>query len=402
MSAASARASLAYSCAGHVYSHIFDPIFFVVALALPKAMGLPYEDALLLIIAGKMLYGLLAPGAGWLGDRWSATGMMLIFFIGLGLAGILTGFAQTPFQLSLGLAGLGFFGSIYHPVGTAWLVRNATNRGKALGVNGIFGGLGAALGGIVAGALTDLISWRAAFFVPGIVVLASGLLFAYSLKRRHVVEIKEDIKPHAPPAKGEAIQAGIILTISMLCTGLIYQTTQPALPKLFEARMGDLLGDGLLGVGGMVTVIYTFAGLFQVVAGHWADRYPLRYVYAAVYLAQVPLLLAAAWLGGPTLALVALCMVSMNLAGIPAENSLIARYTPAKWRGTAFGMKFVLSFGISGLGVPLMAYILKNTGDFVWVFVLLAAMAAIVVLCGLLLPAEQPKSPQAQEAEATA
>lgn len=399
MTAASARASLAYSCAGHVYSHIFDPIFFVVALALPKAMGVPYEDALMLIIAGKLLYGLLAPGAGWLGDRWSAVGMMLIFFIGLGLAGIATGLAQTPFQLAVGLGALGFFGSIYHPVGTAWLVRNAANRGKALGVNGIFGGLGAALGGIVAGALTDLVSWRAAFIVPGIVVLASGFLFAWSLKRGHVVEIKEDLKPHAPPSKGEVIHAGLILTVTMLCTGLIYQVTQPALPKLFEARMGDMLGDGLLGVGGMVTVIYALAGLFQVVSGHWADRYPLRYVYAGVYLAQVPLLLAAAWLGGMPLALIALFMVSMNLAGIPAENSLIARYTPAKWRGTAFGMKFVLSFGISGLGVPLMAYILKSTGDFVWVFVLLSAMAAIVVTASLMLPREERKATATQAAE---
>ena len=93
--------------------------------------------------------------------------------------------------------------------------------------------------------------------------------------------------------------------------------------------------------------------------------------------------------GGNELHLIVLAMVSMNLAGIPAENSLIARYTPAQWRGTAFGMKFVLSFGISGLGVPLMAFILKNTGDFVWVFVLLSVMAGIVTTASLLLPQER-------------
>ncbi len=391
MSAASARASLAYSCAGHIFAHIFEPIFFVVALILPKVMGVPYEDALMLVIAGKLLYGLLAPLAGWFGDRWSSTGMTLVYFFGLGVAGIATGFAETPFQLGLGLAALGFFGSIYHPVGTAWLVRNATNRGKALGLNGIFGGLGAALGGIVAGALTDAISWRAAFIAPGLVVIGIGVLFAISLKRRHVIEIKEDIKPHAAPSRGETLHAGLILTVTMLCTGLIYQVTQPALPKLFEARLGDALGDGLLGIGGAVTLVYALAGLFQVVAGHWADRYPLRYVYAGVYLAQVPMLLAAAWLGGLPLVLVALVMVSMNLAGIPAENSLLARYTPAKWRGTAFGLKFVLSFGVSGLGVPLMAFILKTTGEFVWVFVMLSAIAVVVVAASLMLPREAPR-----------
>lgn len=400
MSQATARAALAYSCVGHVYSHLFEPIFFVVALALPKAMGIPYEDALMLIIAGKLFYGVLAPVAGLLGDRWSAVGMMVVYFFGLGLAAVATGFAATPFQLALGLAGLGFFGSIYHPVGTAWLVRNAHNRGKVLGINGIFGGLGSALGGIVAGALADAFGWQAAFLVPGLLVLATGLVFCVSLARRQVVEIKEDLKPTPPPSRGETWRAGIILTLTMLCTGMVYQVTMPALPKLFEARLGDYLGEGLLGVGLMVTVIYASAGLFQVVAGHWADRYPLRNVYGLVYLAQVPLLAMAAILGGFPLFAVALAMVAFNHAGIPTENSLLARYTPARWRGTAFGLKFILSFGVSGLGVPLMAIILKATGDFLWVFVMLAVMAGFVAAMSLLLPQDKPGGAVAAEAAA--
>jgi FSR family fosmidomycin resistance protein-like MFS transporter len=393
-----AKASLAYSCIGHAYAHIFEPIFFVIALILPREMGVPYEDALLLVIAGKLLYGGLAPFAGLLGDRWSAVGMIAFFFLGLGLSAIATGFAATPFQIGLGLAALGFFGSIYHPVGMSWLVRNAENRGKAMGVNGIFGGLGAALGGIVAGALSDAFGWRSAFIIPGGVVLATGLAFLFSLWRGQVIEVKEDRKPHAPPSRAETWRAGIVLTLTMLCTGLVYQTTQPALPKLFEAKLGFLLGDGLIGVGGAVTLVYTVAGLFQVVAGHWADRYPLKYVYGGVYLAQMPLLLLAAWAGGMPLFLAALAMVCLNMAGIPAENSLLARYTPSKWRGTAFGMKFVLSFGVSGMGVPLMAVILKSTGELVWVFVLLAVMAALVAGLSLLLPSESPKGELAKEA----
>jgi MFS-type transporter involved in bile tolerance (Atg22 family) len=112
----------------------------------------------------------------------------------------------------------------------------------------------------------------------------------------------------------------------------------------------------------------------------------------------MPLLLLAAWAGGMPLFLAALAMVCLNMAGIPAENSLLARYTPSKWRGTAFGMKFVLSFGVSGMGVPLMAVILKSTGELVWVFVLLAVMAALVAGLSLLLPSESPKGELAKEA----
>lgn len=126
----------------HFFSHLFEPIFYVVALVLPLAFDVTYETALTLIIAGKLLYGLAAPAAGWLGDRWSATGMMAVFFLGLGASGVWAGMADSATEMMLALAALGLFGSIYHPVGIAWLVRSATARGKALGFNGVFGGLG--------------------------------------------------------------------------------------------------------------------------------------------------------------------------------------------------------------------------------------------------------------------
>ena len=53
----------------------------------------------------------------------------------LGLAGIACGLLDTPTALLAGLASIGLFASIYHPVGIAWLVRNARSRGRALGIN---------------------------------------------------------------------------------------------------------------------------------------------------------------------------------------------------------------------------------------------------------------------------
>jgi MFS family permease len=82
----------------------------------------------------------------------------------------------------LGLAAVGLFSAIYHPVGVAWVVKSARARGMALAVNGIFGSLGIAAAGLVAGALIDAISWRAAFIVPGAVCLATGLALILCLR----------------------------------------------------------------------------------------------------------------------------------------------------------------------------------------------------------------------------
>jgi FSR family fosmidomycin resistance protein-like MFS transporter len=386
MTAKSARHSLVFSCIGHSYAHLFEPIFFVVALVLPGELGMSYEAVLALVIAGKLLYGIAAPISGWCGDRWGATPMMAVYFLGLGLAAVATGLAQSPMQIAVALAAVGLFGSIYHPVGIAWLVRNAESHGKALGVNGVFGGVGPALAGVLAGGLTAWLGWRSAFIIPGIAVFITGLAFVRLLRLGEIVELTSDRKTSPPVSRGDTIRVGVILSLTLLCSGLIYQSTQPALPKLFEERMALQLGDNIMGIGGAIMVVYLVAGLLQVVAGHLADRYPLRNVYILMYVAQVPLLwLAASFSGWPLLG-VAVLMVTFNLGGIPAENSMLARYTPAKWRGTAFGLKFILSFGVSGLGVPMVSLIRVQTGGFEWLFWILAALSAAIVGLGMFLP----------------
>jgi MFS family permease len=73
--------------------------------------------------------GLGALPAGWLGDRWNAEQMMVVFFLGAGGAAIATGLTNGPVALALGVAAIGLFGSIYHPVGTACLAAARTARG---------------------------------------------------------------------------------------------------------------------------------------------------------------------------------------------------------------------------------------------------------------------------------
>src|SRR3546814_20308334 len=89
-----------------------------------------------------MAVGAGALPSGWLGDRWSRNGMIAIFFIGIGAASIVTGFASTPFQIGAGLLLIGAFASIYHPVGIAMVVDGPPERvGRRLGVNGVYGNM---------------------------------------------------------------------------------------------------------------------------------------------------------------------------------------------------------------------------------------------------------------------
>ena len=92
--------------------------------------------------------------------------MMTLFYLGCGVS--LAGAALAPdlVVLAVALAALGMFAAIYHPVGTAMLIEQATSRGRSLAFNGVCGNLGVALAAGCTAALSYLIGWRGAFLVP--------------------------------------------------------------------------------------------------------------------------------------------------------------------------------------------------------------------------------------------
>lgn len=380
--------TLVFSSLAHTYSHLFTLLYATVVLVLEREWGLSYAELFALSIPMSVLFGAAALPAGWMGDKWSASGMMALFFLGVGGCSIATGFANSPLGIGLGLAGIGLFAAIYHPVGIPWLVRNAVNRGRALGINGVFGSVGTAGAALVAGLLADLYGWRAAFIIPGMICLVTGLGFVWARQANLLLDRGEDAVPQAAPGKSDIWRVFWVMSATMLCTGLIYQATAFALPKVFDTRLSGFFNDSMLGIGGMVTIVYTCSALSQLVGGELADRYSLRGVYIAVQWLQIPVIIVAMMLIHPALVPVAALMVSLNVAGQPAENSLLAKYTPPQWRGRAFGGKFVLTLGVSSIGVAVIPVIYRFTGTLDVLFILLAACAAGAGIFALLLPRE--------------
>ena len=394
----SARLALGFSCAGHTFAHLLMLLYPTVVLSLEVAWKLPFEELIALMLVGQVLFGVGAVPAGWLGDRWSVPGMMAVFFIGTGAAAIATGFADGPFELALGLAAIGLFAAIYHPVGIAWVARNPVNRGKALGINGIFGSAGTAGGAVVAGTLATAYGWQWAFIVPGALCVGFGVLLTALILTGRVSDAREAGRS-APSesSRGDMMRGGLVLLVTIACSGLIYQTTSFAMPKLFEQRLGGVV-DTAAGVGALVSAVYLVSASAQVFGGWLADRYDLRRVYFLCWLLQIPVLALAISLAGPVLVPVATLMVLVNTTAVPAENSLFARYTPPAWRGTAFGVKFLISLGVAAVSVPLVGEMYRAFQEFGPLLATLAVAAGLGTAAALLLPAVR-RAPAAQPAE---
>jgi FSR family fosmidomycin resistance protein-like MFS transporter len=274
----------------------------------------------------------------------------------------------------------------------------SVNTGTALGINGLFGAMGAALGSVMTGVMIGWLGWRAAYLVPGAVVLATFVAFVFALAKGWVEESKADQAPPPPVSRADTYRVIGVLAFTMVSAGLIAHALSPALPKAFALDFSDA-GGGVMAVSSLVGLVYAAAGVMQIVGGRLADMLPARRVYLYGFLAQVPILLAAGWLSGSALVAMAIVMVSVNFGILPAENILVARYTPLNHRALVFGLKFVLATGIASLGVVLEGTLFDLTGGFTALFATLAGLALAGTLAITQLPGERPAEASLEPAE---
>lgn len=372
----------------HTYDHLFMLLFPMTVVALDGAWGLAYDELLALSFGGFIAFAAGTLPAGWLGDRWSRSGMLALFFFGIGLSSIATGFAGSPLGVALGLTGIGLFASIYHPVGIAMVVDDATHVGRALGVNGVYGNMGVAFAAIVAGGLGDLYGWRAAFLVPGGVALATGVVYMACLReQRPRTGLSESPGSDHGGDRQTRVRVFSVLILAALLGGASYTAMTVALPKIFDTRVAQLAGSGL-GVGGVLAVLYGVAAFAQIIVGRLIDRLPIRAVYICMLLFQAPVLVIAARLQGPWFVVACFMVMALVFGAIPIHDALVARHTPAAWRSRVYALMYFVSLGVGALGAPLAALIYRLSGGFSWLFLVDAAAMVMIAGAAALLPRE--------------
>ena len=226
--------------------------------------------------------------------------------------------------------------------------------------------------------------------VPGLFCLATGAAFIMAWRMGLIIEGEGEASPAPPSDAGNRRRAFSMLAVTVVCSGLIYQVTAYALPKVFAERLFDFVGDSVLGIGGIVSLCYLVSSASQILGGEMADRMSRKAVYAACQFLQVPIYAVAFAVIGPALIPLAALMISLNLMAQPAENALLARYTPLNWRGKVFGVKFLLTLGVSSIGLSLVPLIHALTGSLDGLFILLGLAAGLSFLAAAALPSERP------------
>jgi len=369
--------------------HMFAAFYFVIVLSIEQEWKFSYDELISLWTLGALLIGLGALPSGWLSDRWSRSSMMVIMFIGMGLSSILCGFSNDKYFLFVGLSFLGLACSIYHPVGIAWVVNSSTKKGRDLGINGIFGGVGIGSGSFIAGLLIKYFNWKIAFIIPGIISIIIGLILLLFIinKKISFLNTKSTNIGEKNSSNNLVLIAGIML-FSMFILGLTFQILQTSIPKVFDIRIENI---STFAIGTIIGIVYTIAGFMTFIGGIMADKFSLKKIYVIGIAFQAPCLLFIAFLSNFSLILFFLIVAMFNSSILPTENILLAKFTPQKHHGLIYGIKFIIAFGSAPLAVFLISKIYERTSEFTEIFIISSILIFLASFFVLFLPVKNAR-----------
>lgn len=383
------RSILTVACYGHFMSHFNMLVFPAVLLPLTVQMDMDMARVLALSFWMYLLFGITALPWGLLADRFGSRSLLLLFHLGAGLCGFLAALnVSNPFVFSLCLAGIGLFSGIYHPVGLGWIAKEFKNTSQGMAYNGMFGNLGLATAPILAGSVNYFWGVEAVYMVLG-AVNGSGLFLLYLARNGHASQ-----HAHATGAtKRSSLAPFLILLVAMMLGGVVYRATTVTLPAYFELQNRDLYESFLVAMGQLgsanvfatliTSLIYLVGMAGQFYGGRVGQSVDLGKGYLLFHLITIPAVLLMAVTTNMPLVIFAMIHSFFLLGMQPLENTLVARLSPPALHSSAYGLKFILTFGVGALSVSMVSRVKESFG-FSAVYVALA-MVSVTLVCVIML-----------------
>ena len=381
---------LLYLNFGHFIDHMLILIFAKAAFSAGIDFGFgkdgAYAEMLFYGIPSLVLFGACAPIAAHMADHWNRNGMLTVFFVGIGLASILTGFAQSLLQIGLGLALIGIFASIYHPVGIAMVIEGGGKVGWRLGVNGLWGNMGVAAAPLVTGLILVQFDWRMAFIIPGSISILIGLGFlgfvrGVDVRSPEAIRQEKELIGFAPGWQ----RALVSLALVTAAGGFVFGAMTFLIPRLFEVRMQGITSD-IAVTGTLASIIYAVAAFAQLVVGRAIDKRSIKNVLIFIAVGQPLLLFLMAMQTDYALFAVSLLAMGFVFGQIPITDAVLSQYVPDQWRAKVLSIKFLINLVIGALALMTARYLLSTGAGFEAVMRVISIAACFIVGAAILLP----------------
>jgi MFS family permease len=378
------RRSIAFLNWAHAIDHFVLLIYPTVVIGLEVVYQRSYSELIAISSTAFVAFGVFSLPAGWLADRWSRRNMMAAFYIGCGLSLAAAGLAPNLTTMAVAMFALGMFAAIYHPVGMAMLIEATNARGRSLAFNGVCGNLGVSLAAGISAALATWLGWRAAFYVPAVFFVLTGIVYLWvTPDDRHQAKSRVSA-PAVPLTPRLAVMLFGLFIVIALSAGLTFNVLTIALPKIVDERLSRDLP--LLLVGSIATAVLVCGALAQLTVGRLVEWVPPHVIFAIVTGLGFLGNLWAAYANGTAL-LAALALAIAAIYGQVTVNDMImARYTADAWRGRVYAVRYFLLFISAGAAIGMIS-LLHETGGFALVLGVNAIIALLLFVTTLALVA---------------
>jgi MFS family permease len=366
-------------------SHYNVGVFSALVLPLSGLLNMDAVSVLGLSFWMYLLYGVSSLPWGVLGDRAPRRLLLGLMFVGSAFSAATAAVTlHDPWGLWCSLTCLGLFSGIYHPIGMGMISTGVTRVSLGMGYNAALGGLGLVAAPLISGVLNYYGGPRWPFmFLAALNLLGVATPFLLGGRRG----VREQVSQ--PDTSEGMLGAFFFLLTATALAGVAFGGATVILPTYLELRGGGILDSvkSLWGAPFSGNLVATTATAFvyiagmagQYIGGHVGERHDQRYAYLVFHaLCIVPALIMAHTCD---LALVASATVYFFfLLGMqPFENTLVAKFSPNRLRQSAYGFKFVLTFGVGSLGVKLVQAV-DRTGGPEAVFTVLSAISVLTAL----------------------
>jgi MFS family permease len=342
------------------------------------------------------VYGIISPLAGWIGDRWGRTRVIILSLAIWSLVTWMTGQAHT-FGSLLSIRGvMGISEACYLPAALALItdVHSGKSISRATGIHqsGIY--VGVVLGGVGGGWLGEHYGWRFAFTLLGVFGVCYAIVLVPILKRNDTSERRANNTRGFVPSVRElmGIRSFAYVALAFSAFAIANWAVYTWLPVYFYEKFSASLASA----GFSATFYLQFASVAGVVAGGWiADRWAARQDRARVLvqvigtIAASPCLFFAGFTSSEIAAIAMLILFGLG-KGLYDANTMpvLAQIARSDLRATGYGILNCaggLAGGVAAAGAGWM----KSAMGLGFVFQLTGVilLAAVVVLLKIRTPA---------------
>jgi len=362
---------------GHSLCHIYMLIFAAALLPIQQSLTISLTELTAIGTLSYFIFGLGALPSGYLATRTNAKLTLKMFFLLSGLSSLSIGLTRHIVPFTAGLILLGLSGSLYHVSGLTLISQGIRKKGKSMGIHGVAGSLGIALTPLIAGFILSVSTWRTIYLVmavPGIL----GYLFLMLDKKIPEAHIINPTKDTQQVNQRFATVLFIMALAAMGINGFIYRGFLTVIPA-YIAKTFSTESDTAYLTGGLLTTVILSVGMIgQYIGGHLSDRIRLIRLYLFFLILSMPFMFLIGLTNHILIFISAVLFSLFHFPGQPIENHLVSVLIPSKWISSAYGFKFIFTFGVGSFATAFVGYIIDRSA-INSVFILLGSILILSV-----------------------